>query len=132
MFKVSSSSILSMSENEPLLNNQAGGIWSKNCRDGFLRAIDLLITAFIATPLTVTYWIATWNLFTIYIFENDLILSCLITGALANFLLWIFYLAQNSLQQFHDSISDASVSRLLFKILFRILFTYFNSLGNFN
>lgn len=131
MFKVSTSS--SSSENVPLLQFKTEpSSWSprnRRCLALALQALDLFISAFVATPLTCTYWIATWDLFTMYIFEADLILSCAITGTLANLFLWLVYLAQSRLQHIHDSIPDTNPTRILFKAAFRLLYTYLTSLG---
>jgi len=95
----------------------------------FLKAIDLFVSAFIATPLTVIYWIATWDIFVIYIYEKNLLLSCAITFVGFSIALWFIYLTQDYIQNLHDSISAEKWTNSFLKASLRFTFTYLTSIS---
>lgn len=125
MFRVS----LELNEHERLLKSNDT---TEKTRKSyfFLKFIDLLISAFIATPLTIIYWIATWDIFVIYIYKNDLLSSCAFTFLASNLILWLFYLFCDYIQDYHDSmLITGNWFDSFLKILLRFVYTYLVSLG---
>ena len=118
-------------ENEALLIKKPSSSRFKRLkqRKSTLIAIDLLISALIATPLTVTYWIATWDVFVIFIYEKNVLLSCSITFVVSNFILWLTYLTHEFIQRFYDSIGDENWIKFAFKALLKLIYVYISSLS---
>lgn len=50
--------------------------------EALLEVIDILFTAFVAGPLVIIYWKATWALMDLYIYPKDKLLSAVWTAAL--------------------------------------------------
>lgn len=115
-------------ENEALIKKPSSKYRLKQ-RKSTLIAIDLLISALIATPLTVTYWIATWDVFVIFIYEKNVLLSCSITFFVSNFILWLTYLTHEFIQRFYDSIGDENWIKFAFKALLKLIYVYISSLS---
>lgn len=115
-------------ENEALIKKPSSKYRLKQ-RKSTLIAIDLLISALIATPLTVTYWIATWDVFVIFIYEKNVLLSCSITFFVSNFILWLTYLTHELIQRFYDSIGDENWVKFAFKALLKLIYVYISSLS---
>ena len=117
-------------ENEALIKKPSSSKFKRlKQRKSTLIAIDLLISALIATPLTVTYWIATWDVFVIFIYEKNVLLSCLITFIVSNFILWLTYLTHEFIQRFYDSIGDENSVKFAFKAVLKLIYVYISSLS---
>jgi len=87
-------------------------------------SIDVLLTAFIFTPIVVFYWASTWDIIFVYILPNDFLLSCLVTFIFTTWILSFSYLFQNDLQSYYNKISmhNDSFKR---RFLVRFIYTYF-------
>jgi hypothetical protein len=86
--------------------------------------IDVLLTAFIFTPVVVFYWASTWDIIFVYILPKDFLLSCLVTFIFTNWILSFSYLFQNDLQNYYNKISMYNNSRKR-RFLIRFIYTYF-------
>jgi hypothetical protein len=86
--------------------------------------IDVLLTAFIFTPIVVFYWASTWDIIFVYILPKEFLLSCLVTFIFTNWILSFSYLFQNKLQSYYDKIPSYN-DLFKRKFLVRFVYTYF-------
>jgi hypothetical protein len=67
-----------------------------------LKLTDFLLNAILITPLVTSYWAATWDIISLYIFPTDYIISYLFTFLISNTILIGVYMFQDELQRFHS------------------------------
>ena len=91
--------------------------------------LDLLANLCIFTPLTIIYWIATWDFFAVFIFNENLFHSCLATLFLSNAILLCIYLVQDKLEEIHRELINKNKARPYKASLFRFGYSYFLSLA---
>lgn len=88
---------------------------------------SLLVSTFAFTPLTVIYWIGTWDVFTLLIIPQNLLLSCVVTFFISNTILILAYVLQDFLQNFHHHLETNGHKHLV--KMYRFIFSYILSLG---
>jgi hypothetical protein len=94
---------------------------------------NILLNAFVFTPLTICYWTSTWDLLYLYIFPDNLWLSLSCTCVVTNVILVLAYLFQETIQKKHDTIRNKkftiSLSGINYRyygidFLYRCVYTY--------
>lgn len=80
--------------------------------------INYFLNLFIFTPLVIVYWCATWNIFYLAIFYQNIVLSCSITFLIANVILLVVYQLQECLQNFHDSLPSNGLASKALKFFY--------------
>jgi hypothetical protein len=85
---------------------------------------DLAFCSCILTPLTVFYWISTWDILYLYIYNDSTLLSCAITLTASYLILLICYIAQEKLQYFHNDITSKNGVHSKKSALIRLAYSY--------
>ncbi|CAF0878536.1 unnamed protein product [Didymodactylos carnosus] len=88
---------------------------------------DMLIAAFIITPLVNIHWRGGWDLIDIHLLPRKPILSNLLSIFIGCFLLYIFYLLQDQLQKFYELHRQNIIGQFMGRIYTLIVaFAYIN------
>lgn len=123
---------LELTENDQLLPRSTNA----SIRARLLRIVNVLLTAFAFTPLTIFFWISTWDFYLVFVYPQNVLISCSITAVFANVFILLTYVFQFNLQNTYDSINvddgDSAFEKkinFLTKYLMRLLYSYLCLLG---
>lgn len=89
--------------------------------------VDMLLSAFVITPLVNIHWRGAWDLLDVFILPSDALISALISLITGLILLYSIYLLQNPLQNFYEQHQKKLIGQTMarFSTLF-IAFAYIN------
>jgi hypothetical protein len=68
------------------------------------KLIILFINGFLVTPVCVSFWASSWDILWEILYPNDTEISLAISWIIAHTILFVSYLIQDHLQQFHDKL----------------------------
>lgn len=88
-----------------------------------LKIIDILLDAFIITPLIIFYWAATWDMYYYYTFPENYFYRCLLAFIISNIILLVTYIFQNEIQRIHNKFESIKCIGFILRSFYTYILT---------